>query len=222
MIHVPTAPYAHIVFDLLAWGGGLALGWAVSRWRLREATQALAMKTGPGYFVALALGAVPGAWLAGSLSSLQGPHPALSHSVAGALVGAIVGVELYKAVRGVKGSTGGVFTAPFALGVVIGRWGCLFTGLTDGTYGSPTSLPWAVELGDGVGRHPVQIYESLTMAVFLAAYLFGLARRRPWALQRGFYALCIAYGASVSSGSSSSPIQRSWARLTSSTSCRRG
>lgn len=195
MIHVPTAPYAHILFDLFAWGGGLALGWAVSRWRLKAATQSLAVQTGPGYFVALALGAVPGAWLAGSLSSLQGPNPALSHSVAGALVGAIVGVEIYKAIRGLKGSTGGVFTAPFALGVVIGRWGCLFTGLADGTFGKPTSLPWAVELGDGIGRHPVQLYESAAMALFLAVYLHALAKRRPWALQRGFYALCIAYGA---------------------------
>src|SRR3989344_785814 len=67
-------------------------------------------------------------------------------------------------------------------------------GLPDGPYGSPADLRWAVTLGDGVGRHPVQVYESLAMGLFLAAYLEGLARRRPWAMRRGFYALCIWYG----------------------------
>jgi phosphatidylglycerol---prolipoprotein diacylglyceryl transferase len=114
----------------------------------------------------------------------------------GALVGAIVGVEIYKALRGVRGSTGGVFVGPFALGVVIGRWGCLTAGLADGTYGSATHLPWAVDLGDGIGRHPVQVYESLAMAAFLLVYLEGLAQRRAWAMRRGFYAMCLWYGAS--------------------------
>lgn len=194
MIHVPTAAWAHLVFDLAAWGSGLGLSALLYRWRLRGLTAEVAGKVGGGYFAALAAGAIPGAWLAGSLNSLQGAHPALSHSVVGALVGAIAGVEVYKGVRGVHGSTGGVFVGPFALGVVIGRWGCLFAGLADGTYGAPTALPWAVDLGDGIGRHPVQVYESLAMAAFLAAYLEGLARRRAWAMRRGFYALCIWYG----------------------------
>ena len=119
----------------------------------------------------------------------------LSHSVVGALAGAVVGVEVYKASHGVKGSTGSVFVGPFALGCVLGRWGCLFAGLPDLTYGTPTTLPWAVELGDGVGRHPVQVYESLSMALFLLVWLAGLASRAPWAMRRGFYVLCVAYGA---------------------------
>lgn len=195
MIHVPTATWAHTLFDLAGWGSGLALSFGLYRWRLRGLTEQVAGKVGGGYFAALAAGAIPGAWLAGSLNTLRGAHPALSHSVVGALVGAIVAVEIYKAIRGIEGSTGGVFVGPFALGVVVGRWGCLFAGLPDGTYGTPTSLPWAVDLGDGVGRHPVEIYESLAMALFLALYLEGLARRRAWALRRGFYALCIWYGA---------------------------
>ena len=104
-------------------------------------------------------------------------------------------MEIYKALRGVRGSTGGVFVGPFALGVVIGRWGCLFAGLPDGTYGAPTNLPWAVDLGDGIGRHPVQAYESVSMAAFLAVYLIGLARRARWTLRRSFYVMCLWYAA---------------------------
>jgi hypothetical protein len=194
MIQVPTALWAHPVFDLLAWGGGIGVSAALYRWRLRGLAQDLAAKAGGGYFAALLLGAAPGAWLAGSLNTLRYEQPVLSHSVVGALVGAIAGIEIYKALRGIKGSTGGVFVGSFAFGVMVGRLGCFFTGLADNTFGSPTTLPWAVDLGDGVGRHPVQLYESACMALFLAAYLLGLKARAPWAMRRGFYALCIWYG----------------------------
>lgn len=193
MIHVPTAPWAHSLFDLLAWGGGMGLGALLYRWRLSESVNKVALKVDGGYFAALVAGAIPGAWLAGSLNTLRAPSGALSHSVVGALVGAIVGVEIYKALRGVKGSTGGIFVGSFSLGVVIGRFGCLFSGLADQTFGSPTTLPWAVELGDGIGRHPVQIYESAAMTLFLLAYLAGLALRAPWAMRRGFYVMCLWY-----------------------------
>lgn len=193
VIVVPTHPALHLVFDGLAWASGAGLGAVLYRWRLREAAEHLAGVTGPGYFGALAGGAALGAWAAGSVNTLRGPAPALSHSIVGALVGAIVGVELYKAARGIKGSTGAVFVGPFAIGAVIGRWGCLFAGLPDRTYGTPTRLPWAVDLGDHVGRHPVQVYESLSMAAFLAVYLVALAQRRAWAFRRSFYVLCLCY-----------------------------
>ena len=194
MIHVPTAPWAHLVFDLAAWSTGIATSVALYRWRLREATQAIAARVDAGYFTALGLGAASGAWLAGSFNTLREHAPALSHSVAGALAGAIVGVEIYKGLRGVKGSTGGVFVGSFCVGVAVGRFGCFFAGLADDTYGAPTRLPWAVDLGDGVGRHPVQLYESAAMALFLVIYLVGLQRRQAWAMRRAFYVLCAWYG----------------------------
>jgi phosphatidylglycerol:prolipoprotein diacylglycerol transferase len=195
VIHVPTAPWTHLLFDALAWTSSALLGARLLSWRLREAGAALANTIGPAYFFSLVAGAVPGAWLAGSFNTLRGFATSLSHSVVGALAGAIIGVEIYKAIRGVKGSTGGIFVGPFCLGVAIGRWGCLFAGLPDLTYGTPTMLPWGVDLGDGVARHPVQIYESLAMTVFLAIYLVALARRKNWADRRSFYAMVAWYGA---------------------------
>lgn len=194
MIHIPTAPWAHLPFDLLAWSSGVATSVVLYRWRLRGLTERIAARIDGYYFASLAAGAAMGAWLAGSSNTLREAAPALSHSVAGALAGAIVGVEIYKSIRGIKGSTGGVFVGSFAVGVMIGRFGCFFAGLADDTYGVPTALPWAVDLGDGIGRHPVQLYESASMAAFLAIYLAALARRAPWATQRGFYVLCIWYG----------------------------
>jgi len=195
MIHVPTHPALHIAFDLAAWLAGAALARGLYGWRLKDRIAEAAAKVGPGYFISLGVGAVVGGFLAGSLVSFVGPAPTLSHSVAGVLAGAIVAVEIYKVVRGIRGSTGVAFTGALTLGIAVGRWGCLFSGLPDRTFGSPSALPWAVDLGDGIGRHPVQLYESGAMALFLAAYVAGLAARAPWALRRGFYALCLAYGA---------------------------
>jgi hypothetical protein len=195
VIAVPTNPLWHPVFDVTAWACGAVVGWALYRWRLKAAVAEVAGKTDAGYFMALAVGAGLGAWAAGSLNTLRGPAPTLSHSVAGALAGAIVAVEVYKLARGIRGSTGGVFVGSLATGIVVGRFGCLFAGLPDFTYGIPTHLPWAVDLGDHIGRHPVQVYESLSMAVFLAVYLAGLSARAPWALRRGFYVFAAWYGA---------------------------
>lgn len=195
MIVVPTLPGVHLLFDLLGWAAGAGLGLLLYRWRLRGLVERTARAAGPGYVASLAVGAAAGAWLSGSLNTLMSASPTLSHSVLGALAGAVVGVEAWKLARGVRGSTGGVFTGPFALGIAVGRLGCLFEGPGDRTYGTPTSLPWGVDLGDGIARHPVQIYESLAMLVFVAIYVAGLAQRSPWAMRRSFYVLCIWYGA---------------------------
>ncbi len=193
MIAVPVDPQAHRLFDLIAWVLAFAAGWAVSRWRLSEARAKFPRES--GYVIALGLGAIIGAYMAGTLPSLMQGQGSLSHSVVGALAGAILAVEIYKAARGIRESTGAIFVAPFAVGIIVGRLGCLYSGLADGTYGVPTALPWGVDLGDRIARHPVQLYESLSMFGFLAANLAGLAARRNWAVRHGFYALAIAYGA---------------------------
>jgi hypothetical protein len=195
MIRVPTAPWAHTVFDILAWTTAAALGAIVRKWRLSGTIARVASQVGPGYAGAILAGALPGAWLAGSFNTLHEAAATLSHSIAGALAGAIVAVEIYKLRFGIRISTGAMFVAPFAAGVAIGRWGCLFAGLPDDTYGTPTTLPWGVDLGDGIARHPVQIYESLSMAGFLAVFLLALGFRRPWAATTGFYVMAGWYGA---------------------------
>ena len=192
MIPVPTAPWAQYLGDLAAWIGAMAGGWWIHR-RYPSQAMRLQRRTDTGYFIALALGGVAGAWAFGSLNSLRAAAPTFSHSLAGALAGGIAGVEYWKWRRGVIGSTGAPFVLPLCLGIAIGRWGCLFAGIADGTYGTPTQLPWAVDLGDGIGRHPVQIYESLAMLIFLFAWLDALRRGRKWPWRGGFHAMIIVY-----------------------------
>ena len=80
-------------------------------------------------------------------------------TIVGALIFGLVFVELMKRYIGVRQSTGDLYAIPLALGIAIGRIGCFLTGLSDNTYGTPTTLPWAVNFGDGVPRHPTQLYE---------------------------------------------------------------
>jgi prolipoprotein diacylglyceryltransferase len=65
---------------------------------------------------------------------------------------------------------------PLAVGIAVGRIGCFLTGLDDHTYGLPTTLPWGVDFGDGLARHPTQLYETAFLAG-LAVVLLRLARR---------------------------------------------
>lgn len=80
-------------------------------------------------------------------------------SIVGGLLGGLIGVEIGKKFVGVTESTGDRFVTPILVGLIIGRIGCFITGLADDTYGNPTSLPWAVDFGDGIPRHPTQLYD---------------------------------------------------------------
>ena len=176
-----------MLFDLLAWGAGFVTARWLYHWRLRAVGDRIAAKLTVGYVAALVVGTIVGAVLLGSAYSLRQGVPHLSHSVAGALAGAIVAIEIYKAFAGIKGSTGVIWVGSLCIGIAVGRLGCLFAGLADDTFGIPTSLPWAIDLGDGIARHPVQLYESASMLAFFAFYLIALRRRAAWTSTRAFY-----------------------------------
>jgi phosphatidylglycerol:prolipoprotein diacylglycerol transferase len=89
------------------------------------------------------------------------------------LVGAYIAVELAKAALGIRAKTGDALALPLALALAVGRWGCFFNGCC---YGTPTTLPWAANFGDGVSRHPTQIYESLFHALLAIILLWCIGR----------------------------------------------
>lgn len=94
-------------------------------------------------------------------------------SIVGGLLGGLIGVELAKKMVGHSSSTGDDLTLPLIVGMAIGRIGCFLTGLEDNTHGVATTLPWGVDFGDGIQRHPAQLYELgflLGLGVFLSLY----------------------------------------------------
>lgn len=176
----------HLIFDLLAAAVAAVLTLIVHRLWLRDLPRH-PLRAGDGYFLALGAGIALGSYGLGSLNLWLSGVPMAGRSVLGALAGGITAVELYKARRGITGSTGLIFVPTFAALVAVGRIGCALSGLEDNTYGTPTTLPWGHDFGDGIPRHPVALYESLMMAGFLAAALIAIARRNPLFLTRGFY-----------------------------------
>jgi len=81
-------------------------------------------------------------------------------TIVGGLIGGTIGVNIVKKILGTKEKKGNFFAPAIAIGVAIGRLGCFFVGCC---YGKATSLPWGVNFGDGILRHPTQLYESLFM-----------------------------------------------------------
>jgi phosphatidylglycerol:prolipoprotein diacylglycerol transferase len=97
-------------------------------------------------------------------------------TVVGALIFGLIAVELMKRYIGVRQSTGDLYATPLALGIAIGRIGCFLTGLSDNTYGTPATLPWAINFGDGIPRHPTQLYE-LAFLLALIPILYRIVSR---------------------------------------------
>ncbi|MCX7361138.1 MAG: prolipoprotein diacylglyceryl transferase [Alphaproteobacteria bacterium] len=149
----------------------------------------------PGlYILTVGAGALGGAILFGTLHAWLNGLPEPDVSMSGSIAGAIVAVEIFKRRLGVTAPTGIVFAGPFAVLVAVGRIGCFLDGLDDFTYGTPTTLPWGVDLGDGIRRHPVQLYESIAMAAMLALLLWRMAQQDLFWLRAGFYITVGWYG----------------------------
>jgi len=83
-------------------------------------------------------------------------------TIVGGLIGGTIGVILTKKFLGIKEKKGNLFAPAIAIGVAIGRLGCFFRGCC---YGKETFLPWGVNFGDGISRHPTQLYELFFMLV---------------------------------------------------------
>ena len=157
------------------------------RERRRLALPALAdtersLGIGVAAILGAALGAKLGFWI-------EDPHAAFADfpdwrhllqgkTIVGALLGGLVAVEWSKRWLGVRASSGDAFAFPLMLGIAIGRVGCFLAGLADHTYGNPTALPWGVDFGDGVPRHPTQLYEIAFLGLWA-----GVVARRPAALR---------------------------------------
>ncbi len=117
------------------------------------------------------------------------PGPLISgRSIVGGLVGGALAVILVKRWLGICDRRGNLFAPAIALGVAVGRIGCFLEGCC---YGVPTRLPWGVDFGDGIPRHPTQLYECL----FLLGLFLVLHRAQGRVTTPGllFRALMIAY-----------------------------
>jgi phosphatidylglycerol---prolipoprotein diacylglyceryl transferase len=97
-------------------------------------------------------------------------------TIMGGLFGGLLGVELTKRIINEKQSSGDMFTLPLIAGIFVGRIGYFLSGTNEFTYGSTTSFFLGMDLGDGLKRHPLALYELLFLAI-----LFIVIRRQYYA-----------------------------------------
>ena len=159
---------AHFVFESLAYIVGFRIYLALRA----RAHDDIPDETRWWVIAAAAIGAVVGSRL---LVWIQHPGLSWAHradpawllggkTIVGGLLGGLIAVETAKRILGETRSTGDLFVIPLCIGMAIGRIGCFLAGLDDHTYGNATTLPWGVDFGDGVRRHPAQLYEIVALA----------------------------------------------------------
>jgi prolipoprotein diacylglyceryltransferase len=187
---------AHSIFDLLA----LLSSVLVSLWfRRRHALQQPVGISHPSqhhyYLLTLLLGMCVGSFLFGTMNLHLSGHAGIAKSMLGGVFGAIMAAETFKYFSGIRQSTGLYFVPGLIMLIAVGRIGCFLAGLPDFTYGTETSLPWGVDFGDGIRRHPVQLYESLTMLAFLSVLLVNYPRQPQFWQRQGFYLFVLVYAA---------------------------
>ncbi|MEO8671887.1 MAG: prolipoprotein diacylglyceryl transferase family protein [Tahibacter sp.] len=196
----------HTILEIAAYSIGFRL---FLRERQRLSLSALADRDHSLWIgVAAILGAAIGAklayWLEDPLHAFAAfpdwRHLLEGKSIVGALLGGLLGVEITKSLIGVRSSSGDAFVPGLLVGIAIGRVGCFLAGLDDHTYGIPTTLPWGVDFGDGVPRHPTQLYEiGFLIALAVLLYRKGRANALPGTRFRQFmlgylsFRLCVDF-----------------------------
>lgn len=138
--------------------------------------------------LSIILGAVIGALIGSRLVGfLENPEVSISKenliqllntkTIMGGLFGGLLGVELSKKIIGEPRSSGDLFTFPIIVGIFIGRIGCFLSGINEFTYGKVTTFFTGMDLGDGLKRHPLALYE-LVFLVFLFIFLRQLQKQQ--------------------------------------------
>jgi phosphatidylglycerol---prolipoprotein diacylglyceryl transferase len=113
-------------------------------------------------------------------------------TIVGGFLGGLFGVELIKKFIKEQSPSGDLFVYPIIVALIFGRIGCFSMGIYEETYGTVTTVPWALNLGDGLLRHPVCIYEIL----FLITLWLSLVQvQKRYAMANGalFKLFMIAY-----------------------------
>ncbi len=195
----PLSLSAHLVFESVAY----AIGFYIYSRSRRLDGDFLSASNRSTVIAAAIVGAALGSRI---LYWLEDPGFTLRHilepvyllagkTIVGGLLGGTFAVEWAKGRAGITRRTGDLFAVPMAVAMAVGRIGCFLDGLPDHTYGIVTTLPWGIDFGDGIHRHPTQLYEVL----FLVSLAFWLRRpvRREGDRYRTFLAAYLTFRLAV-------------------------
>lgn len=166
---------AHVIFETLAF----IIGFRYFLYLRRKQTDTISESNRIWIIIGAAFGAFLFSRLLGSLENpgllAKAGNPWLyfysNKTIVGGLLGGLLVVEITKHFLKEKSSSGDLFTYPLILALIIGRIGCLSAGIYEPTFGIESTLPWAMDLGDGLSRHPVVLYEIIYLVVLWILFL---------------------------------------------------
>ncbi|MGC4032166.1 MAG: prolipoprotein diacylglyceryl transferase [Tepidisphaeraceae bacterium] len=181
--------HAHVLFEMLAYSLGFQTYLLLRRKRPKESISAEQQ-------LWLLVGCVFGAFFGSKLLAWAESFAEYwvrrddlvvwlgGKTIVGGIIGGWGGVEIAKKILGIRQRTGDGYVIPLCLAIAIGRIGCFLTGLADHTHGVQTTLPWGVDFGDGIARHPTQLYEMAWLMMMATGFtIAGVGWRRDTAGQ---------------------------------------
>ncbi len=184
----------HLIFDCIAIITSILLSvWFRRHYHLSKPNGIQHESQQHYYLLSLMLGLLLGSFLFGTANLYLSGKTGIAKSMLGGIAGAIFAAELFKKFNNIQQSTGLYFIPGLAALIAVGRIGCFLSGIDDFTYGIPSTLPWAVDFGDGVLRHPVQLYETLTLSLFLIAFFVSYPKNTVFWQNQGFYLFIFIY-----------------------------
>lgn len=162
---------AHLICEILAF----TLGFRYFLYLRRRSNDSIPDVNRINILIAATFGAFLFSRLIGALENPPGFY--YSHNrflyffanktIVGGLLGGLLGVEIVKKIIGEKSSSGDLFTYPLIVAMIIGRIGCFSAGIHEATFGNETISFLGMDLGDGLHRHPVALYEILFLFLLL-------------------------------------------------------
>jgi prolipoprotein diacylglyceryltransferase len=175
--------HPHLVMELIGYTGGFQI---YLHFRKRWPQAAVGVEQNLWIIVGAIFGALFGSKILAWLESAPDywahrfdPQALLGgKTIVGGLIGGWIGVEIAKRVQHIRHSTGDAFVFPLIFGMAVGRIGCFLTGVSDHTHGIASKLPWAIDMGDGIRRHPTQLYDIVFLSTL--ALLLALRMRKPF------------------------------------------
>lgn len=170
----------HFIAELLAF----FVGYRIYRYLRKNTTDSYSDEQRLVLLIAAALGALLFSRLIGALENhlewFNHKNPWLylysTKTVAGGLMGGWLLVEIVKKFMGSKTSSGDLLTFPIIIGLIIGRVGCFSQGIYEPTFGSPTNFILGMNLGDGINRHPLALYE-ISLLIFIGLSIYFIQKK---------------------------------------------
>jgi prolipoprotein diacylglyceryltransferase len=169
-----TTYYWHFIFETLAFFIGIRFYYFQKR-KIQDTISEVNR-------LYILIGAMIGALLGSRIIAMLENPSEISHqtllifyqnkTIAGGFVGGLFGVEIIKKIIGVKIASGDIYVIPIVVALFIGRIGCFSMGIAEPTFGNETTFFAGMNLGDGIKRHPVALYEMGFMFVLFILFQF--------------------------------------------------